>query len=273
MTYQTIRLEERRSGIARLILARAEKRNALNAEMIRELTHAAHLIDQSRTIRAVILEAEGSTFSAGGDLNWMRAQQGRPEAERVSEGMTLATMLRALDDLSKPLIAKVHGNAFGGGIGMMCVADIVIASDRAVFGLTETRLGLIPATIGPFVVRRIGEGAARRLFMNSKIFDGAVAVETGLASAVVPDCDLDQRVEAEASAFLDCAPGAVADAKAFAKYCARTKGDLTAYTSEKLAARWANPEAAEGIAAFFEKRKAAWMAAAADEAPFDPGPG
>lgn len=270
MTYQTIRLTQDRNGIARLILARAEKHNALNAEMIRELTEAARLIDASRTIRAVILEAEGKTFCAGGDLNWMRDQRERPEAERVREGMMLATMLCALDDMSKPLIAKVQGNAFGGGVGMMCVADIVITSDQAMFGLTETRLGLIPATIGPYVVRRIGEGAARQIFMNSKVFDAVLAVQTGLASAMVSSGELEAHVAREALAFLECAPGAVAEAKAFAKHCARTTGDLTAYTTEKLAARWANPEAAEGISAFFEKRKAAWMIGEADERPGTP---
>lgn len=259
MTYQTIRLEEDKRGIATLTLVRGQKHNALNAEMIADLTQAAGGIAESRTIRAIILAAEGRSFCAGGDLNWMRAQADKSQAERVSEGMKLATMLQAFDDIPKPLIAKVHGNAFGGGIGMMCVCDIVIAADHAQFGLTETKLGLIPATIGPYVSRRIGEGASRRLFMNSKVFSCDVGLQLGLVSEVCDADGLDDAVMLEAEAFLKCAPGAVADAKAFAKYLARTPDDLTDYTAARLAERWANDESAEGIAAFFEKRKAEWV--------------
>lgn len=259
MTYQTIKLEEDARGIATLTLARAEKHNALNVEMMDELTAAAREIADSETIRAVILAAEGRSFCAGGDLNWMRAQADTPEAERVSEGMRLATMLQALDDLPKPLIGKIHGNAFGGGVGMMCVCDIVLAADHAKFGLTETKLGLIPATIGPFVSRRFGEGASRRLFMNSKVFGCDVGLHVGLVSEVLAAEALDAGVMSEAESFLQCAPGAVADAKAFAKYLARTPGDPTDYTAARLAERWANEESAEGISAFFEKRKPKWV--------------
>lgn len=259
MSYQTIRLEEDARGIATLSLARPEKHNALSAEMMTELTDAAGVIAKSASMRAVILSAEGTSFCAGGDLNWMRVQADKPQAERVREGMRLATMLQALDDLPKPLIGKVAGNAFGGGIGMMCVCDMVVAADHAKFGLTETRLGLIPATIGPYVVRRLGEGASRRLFMNSKIFGADLALAVGLVAMVATTEALDGIVAREAEAFLSCAPGAVADAKAFAKYLARTPGDPTDYTTARLAERWVSAESAEGIAAFFEKRKARWV--------------
>ncbi|MEM8836852.1 MAG: enoyl-CoA hydratase-related protein, partial [Pseudomonadota bacterium] len=165
--YETIALTEDEDGIASLILDRPEKHNALSAQMIDELTLVAGEISASETIRAVILKANGKSFCAGGDLNWMKAQMDKPDDEKVREGMKLATMLRALDDLPKPLIACVTGNAFGGGLGMMCVADIVLSVPGAKFGLTETRLGLIPATIGPYVVRRLGEGPSRRIFMNA----------------------------------------------------------------------------------------------------------
>ena len=257
--FQHILLTEDPRGIATLTLNRPEKHNALNAEMIAELTNVAKKITTSETIRVVILTGAGKSFCAGGDLNWMRDQMEKPQNERVSEGMKLAIMLRALDDLPKPLIAKVQGNAFGGGVGLMCVSDIVIMADHIKWGLTETRLGLIPATIGPYVVRRLGEGAARRVFMNSKIFSSLEARRFGLASESVPSESLDEQVNSEAEAFLACAPGAVADAKALAKHLARTPGDPMGYTAEKLAARWAVGEAEEGTRAFFEKRKAQWV--------------
>lgn len=256
--FETIRLEEADDGIATLTLARANKHNALNAQMIAELTQAAGLISNSETIRAVILTGEGKSFCAGGDLNWMREQAEKSADEKVAEGMKLATMLRALDDLSKPLIAKVQGNAFGGGVGMMCVSDIVIAADPIKWGLTETRLGLIPATIGPYAVRRLGEGHARRCFMNSKIFDAAAGQHLGLISDVVEANALDDAAIAEARAFLNCAPGAVASAKDLAKHLARTSDDPMEYTADRLAERWADDECSDGIQAFFNKSKAPW---------------
>lgn len=259
MTYRTIRLLEDERGIATLTLARAEKHNALSAAMIAELTDAAAVIGESASVRAVLLDAEGKSFCAGGDLNWMREQAAKPVEERIAEGMKLAAMLKALDDLKVPLIAKVHGNVFGGGIGVLCVSDIVIAASHVKFGLTETKLGLIPATIGPYVVRRIGEGAARRIFMNAAIFDGDLAHRIGLVSTLCHGDHLGGIAAKEAAAFLACAPGAVRDAKAFAKYLARTPGDPTDYTAARLAERWASAESAEGIGAFFDKRKADWV--------------
>ena len=257
--FEMIRLDETDNGIATLTLARPDKHNALNAQMIAELTQAAQVITESETIRAVILTGEGKSFCAGGDLNWMREQAEKPADEKVAEGMKLATMLRALDDLPKPLIAKVQGNAFGGGVGMMCVSDIVIAVSPIKWGLTETRLGLIPATIGPYVVQRLGEGNARRCFMNSKIFDAAAGERLGLISDVVEADALDESALSEAKAFLNCAPGAVASAKSLAKHLARSTDDPMAYTADRLAERWANEECADGIEAFFNKSKAPWV--------------
>ncbi|MEP1443860.1 MAG: crotonase/enoyl-CoA hydratase family protein [Hyphomicrobiales bacterium] len=257
--FETIRLDEADNGIATLTLARPEKHNALNAQMIAELTQAAHEIAERETIRAVILTGEGKSFCAGGDLNWMREQAEKPDDEKVAEGMKLATMLRALDDLPKPLIAKVQGNAFGGGVGMMCVSDIVVAASHIKWGLTETRLGLIPATIGPYVVRRLGEGHARRCFMNSKIFGAEIGQQLGLISDIVTAEVLEESALLEAKAFLSCAPGAVASSKDLAKYLARSTGDPMEYTADRLAERWANDECANGIQAFFNKSKAPWV--------------
>ena len=142
---------------------------------------------------------------------------------------------------------------------MMCVSDIVIAASHIKWGLTETRLGLIPATIGPYVVQRLGEGNARRCFMNSKIFDAAAGEKLGLISDVVEADALGESALSEAMAFLNCAPGAVASAKGLAKHLARSSGDPMAYTADRLAERWANDECADGIEAFFNKSKAPWV--------------
>lgn len=259
MTYETISLEEDARGIARLTLVRADKHNAMNALMIDELTRATVEISSSKSIRVVILQAQGRSFCAGGDLTWMREQMDKQQDEKVSESMKLAVMLRALDDLPQPVIAKVQGNAFGGGLGMMCVSDIVVAVSGAKFGLTETRLGLIPATIGPYVVRRLGEGPSRRIFMNGQIFGTQKAVELGLVSELCEETALEEAVVREADAFLKCAPRAVAQSKAVCKHLARTSGDMMSYSADRLAERWGDGESLEGIAAFFDKRKAPWV--------------
>ncbi len=154
MTYQTIRIEKAENGITTLWLARAEKHNAMSAQMMDELTAAADDLDTCEQTRAVILAADGDTFCAGGDLKWMQAQAEKDRIGKMQEANRLAGMLKRLDSLKKPLIARVHGPAYGGGVGILSVCDLVVAADNTKFALTETRLGLIPATIGPmwFVV-------------------------------------------------------------------------------------------------------------------------
>lgn len=257
---QTIRLTEDSQGIAQLTLARAEKKNAMSAEMIAELTEAAERIDRSNSIRAVVLQAEGDVFCAGGDLNWMRAQMGADAKARQREATALAQMLFSLNVLSKPLIGRVHGNAFGGGVGLMSVCDVVVAAEGTRFGFTETRLGLIPATIGPYVIARMGEAKARRVFFSSRLFDVEEAHDLGLVAKVVPVADLDAVVEAEVTLYLSCAPGAVAEAKALARSLGPKIDQETIELSvDALVRRWESEEASEGTSAFFEKRKADWV--------------
>lgn len=259
--WQTIGVETDARGVARLTLKRAEKHNAMNAQMIAELHEAARMLGGDETVRAVVLEAEGKSFCAGGDLGWMREQMEADAETRAKGARALAEMLSALDTLPQPLIGRVQGNAFGGGVGMMSVCDVVVAVDSARFGLTETRLGLIPATIGPYVVARMGPACARRVFMSARLFGTEEARDLGLVARVVGPDALDEAVEAEVAPYLSCAPGAVADAKALV---ARLGGTVDAatidMTIEALVARWESPESDEGIAAFFEKRKASWMA-------------
>lgn len=257
--FETIRIETDPRGVARLTLARADKHNNLSARTIEELTLAAGLLGADPKVRVVVLAAEGDSFCAGGDLGWMQTQIAGDAAVRKAGASALAMMLRALDTMPKPLIGRVQGPAYGGGVGMMSVCDLAIGVGGARFGLTETRLGLIPATISPYVIARIGVTAARRHFLASRLFDADEAVRIGLLAQVVSPEALDGAVEAEVAPFLACAPGAVADAKALI----RTVGgapdpQLIERTIGLLIARWESPEAAEGIDAFFTRRKPDW---------------
>lgn len=253
--FETILIETDERGISRLTLNRPDKHNALNARMIGELTKAAEILGADESVRAVVLAGAGASFCAGGDLGWMQEQRDKDRAGKMEEARTLATMLSRLNALPKPLIARVHGNAYGGGIGLMAVCDIVISAETARFALTETRLGLIPATIGPFVIRRIGEGYARQVFFTAKPFDAAFALGCGLVSTVADAEQLDACVEAEVSSVLKTRPGAVAAAKAL---CLELGGDdpagLAERTASLLADRWESAEAAEGIEAFLARR-------------------
>ena len=256
----TIRIDRDDRGVATLWLTRAEKHNALSRPMMDELTQAAADLGADPAVRVVILAAEDGSFCAGGDLGWMREQMAADDATRREGAQALAGMLSALNLLPKPLIARVQGNAFGGGVGMMAVSDIVVAADTARFGLTEVRLGLIPATIGPYVLARMGEPAARRVFFSARLFDAAEAVDLNLVSRRVAAADLDAAVEAEVAPFLQAAPGAVAAAKAQCRALGpRIDAAVIEDSIDRLVAVWQGAEAPEGISAFFERRKPAWQ--------------
>ena len=257
---ETIRTEVDARGVAHLWLARAEKHNALSAQMIAEITAAVGALGADRAVRVVVLAAEGASFCAGGDLRWMQAQIAATPAERAEGARQLAGMLQALDSCPKPVIGRVQGNAFGGGIGMMSVCDVAVGAAGARFGLTETRLGLTPATISPYVVARMGADRARRVFMSARLFGAEEARELNLLARVVAPDELDAAVEAEVLPYLSCAPGAVADAKALVRMLGpRIDTEVQEATIRALVARWESPEAAEGIAAFFDKRKPSWQ--------------
>lgn len=259
MRFETIRIETDARGVATLMLARAEKHNALSEKMLDELTAAAAQIGADRSIRVVILAAEGRSFCAGGDLAWMRAQMGMDRETRAAQASKLAYMLQALDHLPQPLIGRIQGNALGGGVGLACVCDVAIGVEGAKMGLTETRLGLIPATIGPYVIARMGAAHARRVFMSARVFEAQEAKELGLLAKVVSPADLDSGVEQEVAPYLSCAPGAVADAKALIRRLSRpVDSEVIAQTITALAQRWDDPESEEGISAFFDKRKPDW---------------
>jgi methylglutaconyl-CoA hydratase len=260
MSMETVSIERDGRGVATLWLDRAEKHNALSAQMIAELHKAADELGADDSVRVVVLAAKGKSFCAGGDLGWMREQFEADPAVRMEEAGKLAWMLQALNTLPKPLIGRVQGNAFGGGVGMASVCDIAIGSDSVLMGLTETRLGLIPATIGPYVCARMGEANARRVFMSGRRFDAVEAVNLGLLARAVPADDLDAAIAAEVAPYLECAPGAVARAKALLRTLGpRIDEDTIRHTIGELAACWEGAEAPEGIAAFFHKRKPNWQ--------------
>ncbi|MAN56389.1 MAG: crotonase/enoyl-CoA hydratase family protein [Paracoccus sp. (in: a-proteobacteria)] len=257
---ETIRIETDSRGVATLSLARPNKHNALSQAMMEDLTRAAAGLGADPAVRVVVLAGDGASFCAGGDLAWMKAQIAAEAETRRAGARLLAGMLSALNTLPKPLIGRVHGNAFGGGVGMMSVCDIAIASLEAKFGLTEVKLGLIPATIGPYVLARMGEDKARRVFFSGRIFGAEEAVTLNLAARAVPAGDLDAAVEAEVAPFLLGAPGAIAAAKAQCRALGpRIDAAAIEDSVERLVAVWEEREAAEGIAAFFDKRKPDWQ--------------
>ena len=258
--FEQIRIETDPRGVATLWLARPDKHNALSQQMMTELTDAATRLGRDPEVRVVVLAGEGASFCAGGDLAWMKAQIRADAGTRRQGARLLAGMLSALNTLPKPLIGRVHGNAFGGGVGMMSVCDIAIASLEAKFGLTEVKLGIIPATIGPYVVARMGEAKARRVFFSGRIFSAEEAVTLDIAARAVPTSELDAAVEAEIAPFLMGAPGAIAAAKAQCRWLGtQIEAEQIEDSIDRLVRVWEGPEAPEGIAAFFDKRKPGWQ--------------
>ena len=256
--YSTVGVQLDERGVVSLGLDRVKKKNALSALMIEELTHFA--LNLPKGARVVVLSGAGDVFCAGGDLGWMKAQIDADCATRMSEARKLAMMLNVLNELDTPLIGRVHGGVFGGGIGLCCVCDSVIAEQGTKFGLTETRLGLIPATISPYVIARMGEGRARRVFMSARIFSATEAQELGIVSGVATTEDLDVQIEAEVAPYLSAAPNAVAASKRLARSLGpKITPEIIEMTIEVLASTWEGEEAEHGISAFLDKTKPRWM--------------
>ena len=259
MTYQTITIETDHRGVATVTLNMAEKHNALAPQMIQDLHAAADALGGDPKVRAVILTGAGKSFCAGGDLAWMKEQFTAPREDRISEARKLAHMLGALNELPKPLIGRINGQAYGGGMGMLSICDMTVAVDTAKFGFTEARLGLIPATISPYVLARMGEGMARRVFASARLFGAEEARDLGLIAKVVSEADLDAAVEFEVAPYLAAAPGAVAASKRLARSLGPAIDEATIErTIAALADSWDEPEAHEGVSAFFDRRKPNW---------------
>jgi len=257
--FETLLLSVDARSVATLTLNRPATHNALNATLIAELKRAADWLTGQSSLRAVVLTGAGASFCAGGDLGWMQQNMKKSRAERVAESFELALMLRALNELPMPLIGRINGPAYGGGVGMISVCDVSVAVDTGVYCLTEVRLGLLPANIAPYVFARMGEANARRTFLTAKRMTAAEARRLGLVSEVVPPDQLDAAVDRELADLLQCAPGAVAATKKLVSYV--DSHDLPTsmiYAADKLADAWETEEGREGIAAFFAKRAPAW---------------
>jgi len=259
MSYEFLTVETDQRGVSTITLNRPDTHNALNAGLINELQQVCATIDNDPRIRVAILTGAGASFCAGGDLRWMESNISKSREQRITETGELAIMLAMLNGLSKPLIGKVQGPAYGGGVGMISVCDMAFGINTATFGLTEVKLGLTPATISPYVVKRIGEPNARRNFFNSRIFKADEAKNMGLLTDVVEPDALDDAIEKEAKLILKCAPGAIASSKKLIAYVdSHTAAENKIYTAGNLADAWETTEGQEGIAAFLNKRKAPW---------------
>jgi len=249
-------------SIARVTLSRPERHNAFDASLIAELRTAfAALERESPTeLRAVVLAGEGQTFSAGADIDWMRAAMALDVEGNEQDAMAMADMFEAIDTCPVPVIARVQGAALGGGMGLCAVADLVIAESGARFGFTETRLGILPAVISPFVIAKIGESHARALFPGGKRFDALRAQRIGLVHEVVEgEAALDLAVDAAIADILASGPTAVRAAKSIVREVRGLgHGSSKWHTARVIARQRTSPEAQEGFGAFSEKRRPAW---------------
>jgi methylglutaconyl-CoA hydratase len=250
------------AGVARLTLDRAALHNAFNAALIAELAAACRRLREDDTVRAVVLTGAGDSFSAGGDLNWMRGMAEAGREENRHDALRLAAMFRALDSLPKPVIARVNGAAFGGGVGLICCSDIAFSVRDARFGLTEVRLGLIPATIAPFVQARIGAAGMRRYALTGERFDAEAAQRIGLVHELDDDLPaLDRRVDTCLDALRQAAPGAVAECKLLIRKLAGSdwRGDqVDRQTAAWIARQRASDEGRAGLRAFLDKTAPPW---------------
>jgi methylglutaconyl-CoA hydratase len=255
----TVNIDER--GVATLMLNRPQVHNAFDDRLIAGLTHELRELERDAHVRVVVLGGEGKSFSAGADLNWMQRMAKYSEADNIRDAVALANLMRVLDTMSKPTIARVQGAAFGGGVGLVACCDTAIAGSAAVFCLSEVRLGLIPAVISPYVVAAMGQRNARRYFLTAERFDAQEALRIGLVHAVVDPAQLDERLTQMIEELLKGGPRAIAAAKDLIASVANRPVDQT--LAEDTAARIAqirvSAEGQEGTNAFLEKRAAAWV--------------
>lgn len=254
--------ERRPDGVVWLTLNRPEVHNAFDDRLIAALTNELSAIGGAQSVRALVLTGAGKSFSAGADLNWMRRTATYGETENLADARALARLTRVLNELPKPTIARVNGAALGGGAGLVVCADIAIASEAAVFGLTEVRLGITPSVIGPHVMAAIGQRWTRRLMLTGERIGADEALRIGMVHEVVPAAELDGAVERVLGELLKGGPQAIAEAKRLSLdlWARPVDAEVGEETARRIARIRASAEGREGIAAFLEKRKAAWLA-------------
>lgn len=262
MSDATVLAEIDERGTAWVTLNRPEVHNAMNGDLMRDLTQVLMEFDADPAVRAVVLGGNGKSFCAGGDLGHMRKTADFTFDENLQDALKLGDMLRTLNDMTKPTVARVHGPAYGGGVGLVCCCDIVVATDAAKFCLSEVKLGLIPATISPYVVRAMSAQQARRYFLTAEVFDAQEAKRIGMVHEVVGENALDDTVTAMLDRLALGGPKALAAAKDLIFQVAHgpVDGTLIDYTARRIAEVRATDEGKEGAQAFLEKRKPNWVA-------------
>jgi len=257
-----VRLSFSPSGLAVVTLAKPEKHNCFDELTIDRLSTIFADLANQEGVRALVIRAEGKSFSAGGDLSWMRRQAGQVYDENLADARALANMFKNLDQLPIPTIAMVDGPAYGGGVGLVACCDIALATPNAAFSLSEVKIGLMPATIAPYVMRAIGVRNSRRYFQTGERFDAAEALRIGLISELLPDSvALEHKVDKLVEGIFLNAPGGVARAKSLVAELEflPIEPETLELTAQAIAKRRATPEAREGLSAFLEKRKPAWQ--------------
>lgn len=249
------------SKVLTVALNRPQVHNAMSPQLISDLTQLFAEIGAREDVRVVILTGSGRSFCAGADLAYMRAAADYDYEQNVADGQAIFDLMSSIDRCPKPLVGRINGAAIGGGVGLVSCCDIVVAVERAKFAFSEVRLGVVPAVISPFVLRKIGAGHARRLFLTGERFDSAEAYRIGLVHYVVAEEELDEAVAGQIALLLDGAPGAQAAAKEIIRTVDQLPTDeQRRYTSEMLADRRASDEGREGMSAFLQKRKPGWQA-------------
>ncbi|TDK61929.1 enoyl-CoA hydratase/isomerase family protein [Sapientia aquatica] len=260
MTYQTLQLEIAH-GAATVTLNRPDVRNAFNETVIAELNNVFLELGQDEQVRAIVLAANGPAFCAGADLNWMKKMANYTPEQNLEDAQQLAEMLYQIYSCAKPVIAKVQGDCYAGGMGLVAACDIAVTVDSANFCLSEVKLGLIPATISPYVIKAMGPNAARRYFITAERFSAQEAHRIGFVHESVPAENLDQTVAQIVNAIVNNGPNAVIAAKWLVEDVtgAEIEEDLLTYTAECIADIRSSPEGKEGVASFLEKRKPNWL--------------
>jgi methylglutaconyl-CoA hydratase len=258
--YRTIDIAIR-SAIALVTLNRPEVHNAFDETLIAELTQALRALGADDAVRAVVLMGAGASFCAGADLKWMEKMAGFSKAQNLADAKALAAMLSTLNELPKPTVARVHGAAFGGGVGLVACCDIAIGAQDATFALSEAKLGLIPATISPYVIEAVGARAARRYFLSGERFSAAEAFRLGLLHDLAQASELDDRINELLGFLVTAGPRAQAECKALIRAVAHRPigAAVISDTAARIAKVRASAEAKEGVAAFLGKRRAAWV--------------
>ncbi|MCF6318743.1 MAG: enoyl-CoA hydratase-related protein [Proteobacteria bacterium] len=260
--YKTIKVDTNKQGVTSVTMARPDVHNAFNAEMIIEMTSAFVALDQNADCKIIVLQSEGESFSAGADINWMKSMVKATQAENQEDSLKLAALMRVINFCGKPVVAKVQGLALGGGVGLIACCDIVIANEQAKFGLTEAKLGLVPAVISPYVVDAITARQARRYFQTAEIFTAQRGLDMGLLSEICPIEQLDELIAKQIKFLLSTGPSAkLISKKLVQSVVSRTvpqQKKLDQYTTQVIASVRVSAEGQHGLTSFLDKKKPKW---------------